>query len=95
MLVSYVLLFIVCLASELVYCQKRLGAQACTDIFEGTGCKSPGEMLCCEEDMVNVISCEKKTKEIKYYHCTGTRICAADGKGSVACFEPGTQPTPP
>ena len=73
----------------------RLGAQKCTDIFEGRGCTSLGARLCCEEDLVNIISCDKKTKKIKYFHCTGGRICDPDGKGDIGCFIPGTQPTPP
>lgn len=84
------------LSSQLASAQfPRLGAQKCTDIFEGRGCLSPGGRLCCEEDLINIISCDKKTKTIKYFHCTGGRICDPDGKGDIGCFIPGTQPTPP
>ena len=32
---------------------------------------------------------------MKYFHCTGGRICDPDGKGDIGCFIAGTQPTPP
>jgi hypothetical protein len=95
---SYPLLYFIVGSLVVQYTQgqgPRLGAEKCAGIVEGRGCLSPGGRLCCEEDFVNVISCDKKTKKIKYFHCTGGRICAPDGKGDIACFVPGTQPKPP
>jgi hypothetical protein len=79
------------------FASARIDAQKCAGIAEGIECTSPGSKICCEEDMVNIISCKPKNGKniVVYSHCTGGKICAGDGKGSVACFVPGTQPTPP
>src|SRR5271170_718822 len=69
-------------------------AQACSGIAEGTGCASPGEKKCCNEDLFNVIFCNE-IAQIEFEHCTDGRICAPNGKGSIACFVNGEQPVPP
>jgi hypothetical protein len=94
MLLSHAFLFVVCLASELVHGEKRIGTQVCDGLDEGKGCGPVGVRLCCQENLVDMILCNA-TAQVEYFHCIGHRICAADGNFSVGCFKPGTQPTPP